>query len=79
MFMGMKNRQKRFTFRREDTLLVVGTVDQLNIELLRDGVKCGDLVCPCAFMDDHAIGVCHILLVCEESHCLDECAFDLSE
>ena len=79
MFMGMKNYEKRFTFRREDTLLVAGAVDELDIELLRDGVNCGDLVRPCAVVDDHAVGVRHVLLVCEEAHSLDECAFYLSE
>jgi hypothetical protein len=57
----------------------VGAVDQLDIELLRDSVNCGDLVCPCAVMDDHAVGVRCILPICEEAHSLDECAFDLSE
>jgi len=66
-------------FRREDTLLVAGAVDELDIELLRDGVNCGDLVRPCAVVNDHAVGVRHVLLVCEEAHSLDECAFYLSE
>ena len=78
MFMGMKNYEKRFTFRREDTLLVAGAVDELDIELLRDGVNCGDLVRPCAVVNDHAVGVRHVLLVCEEAHSLDKCTFHLS-
>ena len=78
MFMGMKNYEKRFTFRREDTLLVAGAVDQLDVELLRDGVNRGDLVRPCAIVDDHAIRVRCILLICEEAHSLDKCTFHLS-
>jgi hypothetical protein len=67
----------RLTFGREDALLVTGAVDQLNVELLWDGVDRGDLVRPCAIVDDQPVRVGCVLLVCEEAYSLDECTFHL--
>jgi hypothetical protein len=71
------NCEKRLTFGREDALLVTGAVDQLNVELLWDGVDRGDLVRPCAIVDDQPVRVGCVLLVCEEAYSLDECTFHL--
>jgi hypothetical protein len=76
----MKHCEKtNVTFRREEALLVTGAVDKLNIELLRDGIDRGDLVGPCTIVDDHAVRVGRVLLVCEEAHSLDKCTFNLCE
>jgi len=71
------NYEKGITFGREDTLLVMGAVDQLNIELLWDGVDRGDLVCPCTIVDNQPVRVGCVVLVCEEAYSLDECTFHL--
>ena len=76
MWRGL-NCEKRLTFGREDTLLVAGAVDQLNVELLWNGIDCRDLVRPCAIVDDQPIRVGCVLLVCEEAYSLDERTFHL--
>ena len=60
------------TFGRQDALLVAGAVKHLNVELLWNGVHRGDLVCPCAVVDDQAIRVCRVIFVREEAHSLDK-------
>ena len=57
------NCEKRLTFGREDALLVAGAVDQLNVELLWNGIDCRDLVRPCAIVDDQPVRVGCVLLV----------------
>lgn len=52
-------------------------VDELDVELLGDGVHGGDLVRPRAVVDDQPIGVGRVLLVREEADPLHECAFHL--
>ena len=42
------NEEKSYTFGREDTLFVMSTVYEMNIEILGYGVNSWDLVCPSA-------------------------------
>ena len=59
--------------------LTARAVEELDIELLRDGVHCRNLVCPCAIIDDQTVGVGYVLFVCEEPYPLHECTFNLSK
>lgn len=76
-----RQQQRRLTgrFGGEDALVIAGAVDELDVELLGDGVHGGDLVRPRAVVDDQPIGVGRVLLVREEADPLHECAFHLAQ
>lgn len=75
----MKHCEEILAFGRQDTLLVRGAVKHLNIELLRDIIHRGDLVRPCAVVDDQAVGIRLVVLVREEPYSLDKAALDLDK
>lgn len=74
---GMKKEQ--CTFRRENTFLMMSTVQHVNIKTFRYGVDCGDLICPSAIGNNQSVCVCKIFFEHKKSNPLYKCPFDLKE